>query len=105
MRFPDSLPRTDDGQERKLDAVFFDQLTAEKKKIKYVSGTPRYYWDCPKGKRNEVLDCTVYATAALNILNPNLKLLAKEKKILGGNYQRSQVRSVQRRIYSQGVTV
>lgn len=42
---------------------FFEQMTAEKKlRVRGGSGT---YWDCPSGRRNEALDCRVYAYAAM----------------------------------------
>ena len=48
---------------------YFLQLTAEKRvpeKTKY--GAKRYVWKNPSGKRNEALDCRVYAMAALYVI-------------------------------------
>lgn len=42
----------------------FEQLTAERLVTKYVKGHPRMEWVKPNGKRNEALDCCVYAYAA-----------------------------------------
>jgi phage terminase large subunit GpA-like protein len=42
----------------------FEQLTAERLVTKYVKGHPRLEWVKPNGKRNEALDCAVYAYAA-----------------------------------------
>lgn len=42
----------------------FEQLTAERLVTKYVKGHPRMEWVKPNGKRNEALDCAVYAYAA-----------------------------------------
>lgn len=42
----------------------FEQLTAERLVTKYVKGQPRMEWVKPNGKRNEALDCAVYAYAA-----------------------------------------
>jgi len=42
------------------------QLTAESKALKIVNGQRVYRWDA-KGRRNEALDCFVYALAALRI--------------------------------------
>lgn len=42
----------------------FEQLTAERLVTKYVKGHARQEWWKPSGKRNEALDCAVYAYAA-----------------------------------------
>lgn len=44
---------------------YFDQLTAEKKKTKFVNGYPRTFWEKKNGDRNEALDCEVYAYVSL----------------------------------------
>jgi phage terminase large subunit GpA-like protein len=56
---------------------YFKQITAEKLKTRFVRGFPVREWHKPDKARNEVLDCTVYAMAALKIMNPSLKQLAK----------------------------
>lgn len=61
------------------DAEYFKQLTAEKVVTKYNKGFPTRVWEKPSGRRNEALDCRVYALAALKILNPSLEALAKEQ--------------------------
>jgi len=43
---------------------YFIQLTAEKLVTRYVKGFPRQDWILPTHKRNEALDCEVYAYAA-----------------------------------------
>lgn len=48
------------------DEAELKQLTAEVKVLKIVGGQRVYRWD-PKGRRNEALDCFVYALAALRI--------------------------------------
>lgn len=50
-----------------LSPEWFDQLTAEKVRTRYVNGRPVRSWE-PKrsGIRNEALDCLVYASAALH---------------------------------------
>lgn len=48
---------------------FFSQLTAEKLVTRYVKGFPKREW-VKVHSRNEALDCTVYALAALYNLNP-----------------------------------
>jgi len=52
--------------ERNTD--YFQQLTAEKKIMRYVKGHPTYDWVLPSGQANEALDCRVYAFAAVRIL-------------------------------------
>lgn len=42
----------------------FEQLTAERLVTRYVRGRPRLEWLKPAGRRNEGLDCAVYALAA-----------------------------------------
>jgi phage terminase large subunit GpA-like protein len=56
---------------------YFKQITSEKLKTRFVRGFPVREWHKPDKARNEVLDCTVYAMAALKIMNPSLKQLAK----------------------------
>ena len=41
----------------------FDQLTAERLVTRYLKGRPRLEWVKPAGRRNEALDCAVYALA------------------------------------------
>ena len=58
---------------------YFLQLTAEKRFIKYHKGFPRPEWrNVRVNKRNEAIDCRVYALAALKIYSPNLPHLAKQ---------------------------
>lgn len=47
------------------DKDYFDQMTAEVKKTRYVKGFKDVYWWKPDNARNEALDCRVYAYAAL----------------------------------------
>ncbi len=42
----------------------FEQMTAERLVTKYFKGHPRMEWIKPNGRRNEALDCAVYAYAA-----------------------------------------
>ncbi len=57
------------------DAQYFEQLTAERIRTRYVKGFPQRYWWKPDGRRNEALDCRVYAYAALHgLLSMGLNL-------------------------------
>jgi phage terminase large subunit GpA-like protein len=59
------------------DPEFFRMLTAEKKVTKYFKGRPRREWVKVR-QRNEALDCRVYATAALAVLNLNMEAVYKQ---------------------------
>jgi len=45
-----------------------------------VNGHPTRVWIIPKGRRNEALDCRVYALASYHILNPNMEALLKDQE-------------------------
>ena len=47
----------------------FEQLTAERLVTRYVKGHPKLEWVKPAGRRNEALDCAVYALAAAHYLH------------------------------------
>lgn len=49
--------------------TYFAQVTAEKRVTKYRQGRPEEIWTNPGKKRNEALDCRVYAMAAFEHLN------------------------------------
>lgn len=51
---------------------YFEQLTAEKRVRKQVNGRWMTQYVCPRGRRNEVLDCEVLNLVALRLLNPPL---------------------------------
>lgn len=48
------------------DESYFRQLTAER----LVTKKKKLMWELPPGRRNEALDCRVYAIVALNIIKP-----------------------------------
>lgn len=54
---------------RQLPAEVFEQLTAERLVTRYVRGHPRLEWVKPPGRRNEALDCAVYALAGAHRMN------------------------------------
>lgn len=47
-----------------LDVDYYDELTSERLRTKYIKGRPYLEWVKPAGKRNEGLDTFVYALAA-----------------------------------------
>lgn len=81
----------DPAQGEQYDTKYFQQLCSEKKIIKYTGGQPKPKYvkigkqgetETSGGKeitatRNEALDIAVYNLAALEILNPSFKALAK----------------------------
>ncbi|KHF27308.1 Phage terminase large subunit (GpA) [Anoxybacillus sp. BCO1] len=94
--------------EKGYDQRYFDGLTSEKRVIRYYKGRPKLEWLKRPGTRNEPLDCRNYATAALEILNPNLEMLAQQKK---GDYFKQNspmtdgMKSRRRRLISRGVSL
>jgi phage terminase large subunit GpA-like protein len=59
-----------------LDQEYFEQLTAEERREKHVQGRKVSYYHQTR-KRNEALDLTVYNIAAVELLNPDFKGLAR----------------------------
>ena len=53
---------------RHLPPEVFEQLTSERLVTRYVKGRPRLEWVKPAGRRNEALDCAVYALAAAHFV-------------------------------------
>lgn len=53
---------------KRFPASEFEQLTSERLVVRYVKGRPVMFWTLPPGKRNEALDCAVYAQAAAHWL-------------------------------------
>lgn len=49
---------------KQLPVDAFEQLTSERLVTRYVKGHPKLEWVKPAGKRNEDLDCAVYALGA-----------------------------------------
>lgn len=64
---------------RGYDEKYFDGLTSEVKRIRIFKGRPKTEWVKRPGIANEPLDCRVYATAALEILNPSLEQIKKNR--------------------------
>ena len=64
--------------------IYFQQMLAEKRTLKFSGGKRHYTYVCPNGKRNEVLDCRVGALAALRIAKQHfgidLERLSREQK-------------------------
>jgi phage terminase large subunit GpA-like protein len=66
------------------DVGYFEQLTAEKKRVRYSKGFPVHYWWKPDGKRNEALDIRVYGyTALLGLISMGLQLNKRAGEVSG----------------------
>ena len=71
--------------DRGYDEQYFTGLTAEKRNIRTVNGRVVINWVKKyEGIRNEPFDIRNYATAALEILNPNLSALHRRMNEEGG---------------------
>ena len=89
LKLPDMGPRfMHFGREQEgFDTIYFDQLTAEEKRVRYVHGFPQFYYEKVR-PRNEALDNRVYFLAAMDILRPNIKAI--NDNLLKGNPQAGQ---------------
>ncbi|MDO5633087.1 MAG: phage terminase large subunit family protein [Paracoccus sp. (in: a-proteobacteria)] len=61
-----------------LQPIYFEQLTSERRVVRYVRGRPDARFERVKGKRAETLDATVYAWAARQLIGINLDRRAEE---------------------------
>lgn len=75
------------NSERGYDESYMKGINGEQRLIRFVKGKPRLEWVKKSGTRNEPLDLRNYATAAVDILNPNWDTLA-EKVLKGINYMK-----------------
>lgn len=62
------------------DVAWFRGLTAETMVTKMVKGRPKREWKVIEGRRNEPLDCRVYAFAALVMASPQFDKIALRLK-------------------------
>ena len=89
--------------ERGFDENFFQQLTAEVLEQKFEKGAIKRSWKKIR-ERNEALDCFVYATAAIEILNPNFEHW-EEYYSSGGGKQTQSGQQPRRGVLSKGVSL
>lgn len=59
---------------------WFVQLTCERAVTRYTRGFPKRVYEKMDGARNEALDMRVYSLACLDILRPNIPILAAQLK-------------------------
>lgn len=88
--------------ERGFDEEFFKQLTSEVFDQKFEKGAIKTGWKKIR-KRNEALDCFVYATAAMEVMSPNFEKL-QEFYLSGGKPKTVQPRR-KRGVMSKGVSI
>lgn len=75
------------GEERGYDMGYFNGLMSERLVMKTTNGRTRWAWEKLIGhERNEALDCRVYATAALRVLDPDMD--AVERRLKGLSTQK-----------------
>jgi phage terminase large subunit GpA-like protein len=60
-----------------LQPVFFEQLTSERRTVKYSNGRPVVGFERIKGKRAETLDCMTYALAVRSLIGEDLEARAE----------------------------
>jgi phage terminase large subunit GpA-like protein len=85
------FPRDVKTNHRGYDDPYFKGLVSERMVIKRVRGKERIEWEPrSRGARNEPLDVRVYATGALEILNPDLER-RKERRIVKTKNKKHQV--------------
>lgn len=89
--------------ERGFNEAFFQQLTAEVFEQKFEKGAIKSGWKKIR-ERNEALDCAVYATAAVELMNPNFEFLAETYRNGGGQSLVQQGRK-RRGTLSKGVSL
>ena len=89
-------------QARGFDENYFQQLTAEVLEQKFEKGAIKRNWKKIR-ERNEALDCCVYATAALEICNPNFEYL-QDYYSSGGGKQTQAAPQQRRGTLSKGVS-
>lgn len=83
---------------------FFQQLTAEVFEQKFEKGAIKTGWKKIR-ERNETLDCFVYATAAIEMLNPNFEYLANFYSKSAGSAQNPAAEQRPRGVLSKGITL
>jgi phage terminase large subunit GpA-like protein len=66
---------------------WFRQLTCERVITKYTHGFPKRVYEKTSGVRNEAIDKRVYALACLDILRPNIPVIASKLKTQPGAKQ------------------
>jgi phage terminase large subunit GpA-like protein len=71
---------------------YFEEITSEKKVVRFIKGFPVTEWTKPAGRRNEALDEAVYARAALEFLFTK-------------HHRKTVWDQLERKLHAQGITV
>ena len=88
------------------DEQYFLGLTAERRNVRTVNGRTVINWvKRSSGARNEPFDIRNYATAAIEILNPNLEMLARRLNGVSTNTTQPVVSKPKKKRSSKGVDV
>jgi len=61
-----------------LEPIYFEQLTSERRVVRYSRGQPVARFERIKGKRAETLDATAYAWAARSLINQSIDRRCEE---------------------------
>lgn len=61
-----------------LEPIYFEQITSERRVVRYVRGRPEARFERIKGKRAETLDATVYAWAARQLIGQKVEARQSE---------------------------
>lgn len=61
-----------------LEPIFYEQLSSERRVVRYVRGRPEARFERIKGKRAETLDATVYAWAARHLIGQRVEARQSE---------------------------
>lgn len=67
-----------------LPPVWYEQFTGEQSVVKFVRGHPTRQWVRVPGRRNEALDCVVYALAARE-LTPSINWADRREQLASGH--------------------
>lgn len=89
---------------RKLPSEYFEQLTAEKRRLKYTRGRPYYLWEIKrKGLSNEAWDLEVYSVPAVRLVCPDVSILNQYVETMEKHGTVSRPVARRRRVISKGV--
>lgn len=73
---------------RGYDELYFKGLLSERMVMKRKNGQEFVAWEVrSKNVRNEPLDCRVYASGALDLINPDMKARAKKREMKSENVE------------------
>jgi len=98
------FPLDDADYTHQYDKEYFDGLCSEKRVIKYKNGSAKFVW-IKTETRNEPWDLRNYATAALEILNPNFEAVAASLERLAtvGTETKKKSKKKKKRVHSSGI--